>query len=107
LALTHVGARNKSFGYGLLEIRFYGKEPNMDVLLRLPDVKKATGLSRSTLYLRIKQGLMPPPIKLGERSSAWPSYEIAAVNAARIAGKSESEIRQFVKSLIRNRKKAA
>jgi prophage regulatory protein len=66
---------------------FKRKELSMYVLLRLPDVKSATGLSRSTLYCRINQGLMPPPIKLGERCVAWPQNEVAAINTARIAGK--------------------
>ena len=61
------------------------------------------GISRSTLYLRIKQGLMPPPVKLGERCSAWPEYEVAAVNAARIAQKSDDEIRELVVKLQRQR----
>jgi len=65
------------------------------------------GISRSTVYLRIKQGLMPPPVKLGERSSAWPNYEISAINAARIAQKSNDEIRELVAHLQRQRMSAA
>jgi len=60
-------------------------------------------MSRSTLYLRIKQGLLPPPVKLGERCSAWPEYEVAAINAARIAQKSNDEIRELVKKFQRQR----
>jgi prophage regulatory protein len=104
--LTLIEAK-KSFSCGFREIRFMKKEPNMNVLLRLPDVKKATGLSRSTLYCRIKQGLLPPPVKLGIRSAAWPKTEVAAINAARIAGKSETEIRQLVTSLMEIRIKTA
>ena len=64
-------------------------------------------MSRSTLYLRIKQQLMPPPVKLGTRCAAWPENEISAINAARIAQKSEDEIRGLVKELQRQRKAAA
>lgn len=72
-------------------------------LLRLPAVMNATGLSRSTLYLRIKQKLLPSPVKIGERCAAWPSHEIEAVNAARIAGKPETEIRELVAKLEQQR----
>jgi prophage regulatory protein len=34
-------------------------------ILRLPDVMTATGLSRSTLYLRIAHGVFTHPVSLG------------------------------------------
>jgi prophage regulatory protein len=45
-------------------------------ILRLPAVKERTGLSRSTIYLRIKEGTFPMPISLGERSVGWIDTEI-------------------------------
>ncbi len=72
-------------------------------LLRLPDVLAITGQTRSTHYLRIKQGLMTPPVKLGERCAAYPADEIAAINAARIAGKNTEEIRELVAKLEQQR----
>ena len=50
----------------------------MKTVLRLPEVKLKTGLSRSSLYNFIKQGNFPPPIKLGARSSGWLNSEIEA-----------------------------
>ena len=76
-------------------------------ILRLPAVKASTGLSRSTLYLRIAQGVFPRPVSLGARAVGWPDNEVAALNAARIAGKSESEIRDLVVKLEAARKTAA
>jgi prophage regulatory protein len=76
-------------------------------ILRLPDVKASTGLSRSTLYLRIAQGVFPHPVNLGGRAVGWPAHEVAALNAARIAGKSETEIRDLVVKLEAARKAAA
>jgi prophage regulatory protein len=73
-------------------------------ILRLPVVKTSTGLSRSTVYLRIAQGVFPRPVSLGGRAVGWPAHEVAAVNAARIAGKSESEIRALVAQLETARK---
>lgn len=76
-------------------------------ILRLPAVKSESGLSRSTIYLRIAQGLWPKPVSLGARAVGWPSSEIAAINAARIAGKSDDEIRELVVRLEAARKAAA
>ena len=41
------------------------------VILRLPTVKSRTGLSRSTIYLRIAKGEFPKPISLGGRAVGW------------------------------------
>lgn len=75
-------------------------------ILRLPCVNKRTGDSRSTLYLRISQGLFTRPVKLGPRASGWPDYEVDAIVAARIAGKSDTEIRALVSALEAARKQA-
>ena len=37
-------------------------------ILRLPAVIARTGLSRSTIYLRISEGRFPRPIALGDRA---------------------------------------
>ena len=78
----------------------------VQTLLRLPTVKAETGASRSTIYLRIQQGLWPKPVKLGPRSVAWPASEVAALNAARIAGMADTEIRTLVAKLEAARKSA-
>jgi prophage regulatory protein len=75
-------------------------------ILRLPDVKASTGLSRSTIYLRITQGVFPKPVSLGGRAVGWPASEVAALNAARIAGKTNAEIRDLVVKLEAARKTA-
>ena len=36
-------------------------------VLSLPAVKARTGLSRSTIYLRVSQGVFPTPVSLGGR----------------------------------------
>jgi len=76
-------------------------------LLRLPAVLAESGLSRSTIYNRIKEGLWPKQVSLGERASGWPASEVAALNAARIASKSDEEIRQLVVRLAIARKPTA
>jgi len=73
-------------------------------ILRLPAVKADSGLSRSTIYLYIEQKLWTRPVKIGNRSVGWPAYEVAALNTARIAGKSNDEIRALVERLEASRK---
>lgn len=40
-------------------------------IVRLPTVKDKTGLSRSTIYLRISKNEFPAPISLGGRAVGW------------------------------------
>jgi len=48
-------------------------------ILRLPSVKARTGLSRSSIYLRISEGTFPRPISLGGgRAVGWVEDEISA-----------------------------
>ena len=75
-------------------------------ILRIPAVKSESGLSRSTIYLRIAQGLWTRPVSLGARAVGWPSDEIEAINTARIAGKTDEEVRALVAKLEASRKDA-
>ena len=43
----------------------------MNRLIRRKEVEKMTGLKRSSIYLKIKEGDFPKPIKLGMRAVAW------------------------------------
>ena len=45
-------------------------------IMRLPQVIKITGLSRSSIYALAADGLFPKQIKLSERSSGWVESEI-------------------------------
>ena len=63
----------------------------MHTILRLPDVKRSTGLSRSTIYLRITQGTFPKPVSLGGRAVGWLEAEVQQWLQRRIeASRSES-----------------
>ena len=53
-------------------------------ILRLPAVKARTGLSRSTIYLRLSQGRFPSPISLGGRAVGWLEEEVNGWIAERI-----------------------
>jgi prophage regulatory protein len=73
-------------------------------IIRLKSVMEQTGYPRSTLNLRISQGLFSKPISLGSRAVGWPEHEIDTLNAARIAGMCDDEIRELVIELEANRK---
>ncbi len=68
-------------------------------ILRRHQVEAESGYSRSTIYLRMAQGLWPKPVAIGARAVGWPSGEVEALNAARIAGRSDAEIRELVAKL--------
>ena len=76
-------------------------------ILRLPAVLADTGLSRSTIYLRIAQGVFTHPVSLGARAVGWPAHEVTAINAARIAGRTEAQMRELVSELEAARKATA
>ena len=50
--------------------------PVSNRLLRLPDVVKRTGLSRSELYRRVKDQAFPKPVRIGARMVAWVEGDI-------------------------------
>lgn len=54
-------------------------------ILRLPAVKTSTGLSRSTIYLRVAEGTFPRPVSLGGRAVGWLEAEIQEWLERRIA----------------------
>lgn len=56
----------------------------MQNILRLQRVKSLTGLSRSTIYLRISKGSFPKPINLGARAVGWLESDITDWIQARI-----------------------
>ena len=68
-------------------------------ILRLPSVKTETGhRSDASIYNPIRDGLFTSAVAIGQRARGWPDYEVQAINAARIAGKSDAEIRELVKT---------
>ena len=75
---------------------FSGKAELLNWILRLDVVLDSNGLSESSFRRDIRKGLATRPVKLGARASGWPANEIAVLNAARIAGKSQDEIKAIV-----------
>ena len=77
-------------------------------ILRMPAVKAETGhRSHASIYNAIRAGLFTVGVPIGTRSVGWPDYEVRAINTARIAGKSEAEIRELVNRLHAKRTELA
>ena len=76
-------------------------------ILRMQAVKAETGhRSHASIYNAVNDGTFTKPVKIGDRSVGWPSEEVLAINAARIAGKDLSDIRELVNRLHAKRLQA-
>lgn len=56
----------------------------MESLMRLPEVERRTGLKRSAIYKRIDSGEFPAPVKITNKTVAWPASEVSRWIDARI-----------------------
>ena len=78
------------------------------LILRLPEVKRVLGhRADASVYNAIRAGLFTTGVAIGQRAKGWPDYETQAIAAARVAGKSEEEIRELVKVLHAQRSELA
>jgi prophage regulatory protein len=59
-------------------------ERTSEAALRLPDLLRRVGMSRSWVYEQIAAGRFPKPVKIGVRSSVWLESEIAELLTDRI-----------------------
>lgn len=66
---------------------------------RMADIVRITGCSKAGIYLKIKNGTFPKPIKWGARAVRWPANEAQAVWDALRAGKSTNEQCALVRQL--------
>lgn len=57
--------------------------PDSNRLLRLPEVRARTGLSRSSVYRLAARGQFPGGVKLTPHSTAWPERDVDAWIASR------------------------
>lgn len=60
-------------------------------LMRLKEVIRRTGLSRSEIYRQIKSKDFPESIKIGKYMVAWHSLEVDHWIAKRIAGRNATQ----------------
>lgn len=58
-------------------------------IIRLDEVTRVTGLKRSTIYLKIGQGLFPKQVNLGPRAAGWVQSEVQDWIAERINARAQ------------------
>ncbi len=69
----------------------FADTPSPIVLLRCKAVLQRTGLTRSCLYALVFKSAFPRPVKITAKAVAWPSDQVDAWMAERIAAsKSDS-----------------
>ena len=59
-------------------------------LLRIRDVAGLTGLGKTTIWRRTKEGKFPAPIKEGKMITAWVEDEVRAWIDAKIASRDQA-----------------
>ena len=59
-------------------------------MYRLPEVMNMTGLSRSSIYLRVSTDEFPKPVKIGRRAIGCPEESIIAWQAKMMETQDES-----------------
>ncbi len=57
----------------------------MHKIQRLPSVIATSGLSRSSIYLRVAEGTFPKPVSLGGRAVGWLESDVQRWVEQRIA----------------------
>ena len=55
--------------------------------------------SHASIYKLIREGLWTKSVRLGMRSVGWPEAEVHVICAARIAGKTDDDLRKLVAEL--------
>lgn len=78
----------------------------MITMLRMSAVVAHTGRSRMSIYRDVQDGLFTRPVRIGTNAIGWPDYEVASLIAARVADKSEDEVRALVAEFHEKRRTA-
>ena len=74
-------------------------------LLRIDETLRKRGSTKSPHYSDIANGLFTEGVKTGgRRAVGWPEHEVDALITARVAGKTDDEIRALVAKLHSARK---
>lgn len=82
-------------------------ESQSSKIVRKPEVLVLIGLSNTSFYRQINQGLLPPPISLGCRAVGWYEHEILSVIKARAAGHDSEQIKLLVSQIVKARNDAS
>lgn len=61
-----------------MPIKAIDPPPSDEQLFRLPTVRATTGKSKPAIYVGIREGTFPAPLRIGKRAVAWRASEIRA-----------------------------
>jgi prophage regulatory protein len=75
-------------------------DPSEVTILKRKEVCQRLNLSLNAIELRIKSGVLPPPINLGGRSVGFIKPEIDIILSCMIGGKEAEEIKLIASELI-------
>ena len=73
--------------------------------INLENILSELGISRTTMYQRIRAGTFPEIVKLGTRSLGWSSEELQDVVNAIRAGLTDDEMQELVHEIHKGRRK--
>lgn len=71
------------FGYNRTEMHMSFHNSTLDRILRWPEVKEQTGLSRTTAWREVRSGRFPSPVKLTDHAIGWRQSDLDAWLASR------------------------
>jgi predicted DNA-binding transcriptional regulator AlpA len=80
-----------------------GQHQMTDTFLSPRDTANRLSVSKSTLYLLVQKGFLPPPVNLPVRRVCWRQSEIDAMQDALVAGQSHEQLRELAASLTAKR----
>ena len=69
------------------------KEFKYTQIIRLPEVKDRTGLSKTTIYRMVKERQFPSSVNLGGRAVGWVEAEVEAYLNQRIEASRQVEVK--------------
>jgi len=73
-------------------------------LLPIKGVASMLGITRPTIYRRVKAGLLPPAVPMGPRANFWPQSELIRIIEVHVATRhNETAIRATVEKIIAER----
>ncbi len=67
------------------------------------DIAHAFGFTRCAVYAQVRNGVFPPPVKVGRRASRWIAREADAVFLAREQCIDEHALVELVSTLVASR----
>lgn len=73
-------------------------------LIDLKELLRILKISRSAIYLKIKDGLWPRAIKISSRTSRWFRHEVEDMIRIMASGANSDQIKQKVKKIHEARK---